>query len=102
MNWYMLPIVDRLPTVSCEVILRSKSRKDMEREISRLQNILSRDDLILVYEIGLRPDKPVPVARHFAEVQIRIRGASDADITESISPWWAITTGRKKATMMID
>lgn len=102
MNRYMLPIVDRLPTVSCEVILRSKSREDMEREIRRLQSILSRDDLILTYEIGLRPDRPVPVARHFAEVKIRIRGASDADVTESISPWWWVTTGKKKATMMID
>lgn len=68
-----LPIVDELPVVSSDtsVILRAKNREEAWCKIRELQNKMTTNDVITVYEIGLRPDKPVPVAMHFSKICIR-------------------------------
>ena len=89
-----LPVVDSIPNVEGTYILRSKSRRDTMREIERLRQNLSTKDLISVYWIGNRPDKPIPVSRFFAEVWVDIGGAEDwMKFLPSVNLYSFITTG---------
>jgi len=72
-----IPIVDEIPPIDGNYVLRTKYDYDLGIEIRKLQDKLSTNDLIKIYRIGHRPDKPIPVSRYFTEVSVRIGGAQD-------------------------
>ena len=92
-----LPIVDELPVVSSNtsVILRAKNRDEAWNKIRELQNKLTTSDLIKVYEIGLRPDKPIPVAMHFSEICIQPGQAKSYVMCNLVWGWNNVITGLK-------
>lgn len=71
-----IPVVDQLTPTSGSVVLRTKDRTVMNHEINRIQLLLSKQDLIKVCPIGLRPDWPIPTAAYFTEVCIE-KGKAD-------------------------
>ena len=96
MVWSLgLPIVDELSPNDTSVVLRSKDREDAWDKIRELQKQMSERDLIQVYEIGQRPDKPVPVPKHFCEISIRPGGANGYIMCNLIWGWCHAITGLK-------
>ena len=67
-----LPVVDSVPPEGGEYVLRAKDESDLSRKIQNLQNTISKNDLIKIYFIGYRPDRPIPVSRFFAEISVEI------------------------------
>lgn len=65
-----LPVVDRLEPIDGSVVLRTRTRYELDVEVDRIRENLSKNDLIKICPIGLRPDKPIPVAMYFAEICI--------------------------------
>ncbi len=90
-----LPIVDELKPDAKNVILRSINREDAWSKIRKLQNQMSRKDLIKVWEIGMRPDKPIPVAMHFCEITIRPGEAEAYAMRSLVWGWTTVVTGLK-------
>lgn len=92
-----IPVVDELKSVTEEtnVILRAKNREEAWHKIRALQNKMSVKDLICVYEIGVRPDSPIPVAMHFSEIAIRPNKAEDHVMCNLVWGWVQIVTGLK-------
>lgn len=78
-----LPVVDRLEPTDGSVVLRTVNADEMIDEVRRIQNELSGTDVIKVYPIGMRPDQPIPIAMHFAEIRIR----KNCEVKEWISPY---------------
>ena len=70
-----IPVVDDLPVEPGAYVLRTRTKHDVGTKIRDLQDRLSIHDLIKIYLIGYRPDKPIPVSRYFAEIHIDIDGA---------------------------
>ena len=91
-----LPVTDRLPAMSGEWVLRSDSREQMLRKIRRMQEMLTPRDLIMVHDIGYRPDKPVPLRKFFAEVRIYM---GDPDRHFNVW-WWAGYRGKRKSVIV--
>ena len=67
-----IPVVDSVPPEGGKYVLRAKDEADLSLKIQALQNALSKNDLIMIYFIGYRPDKPIPVSRFFAEISVEI------------------------------
>lgn len=67
-----IPVVDHLPAISGDYVLRSKNEDAHIEEIQRLQQELSVNDIIKIYRIGLRPDHPIPISQYFTEVHVGI------------------------------
>ena len=72
-----LPVVDTLDVTSRNVVLRCNDADGLIGMIRHLQRLLSKNDMIKVYEIGYRPDKPIPRAKYFAEVHVSIGNAEE-------------------------
>jgi hypothetical protein len=91
-----LPVVDRLGPVDGSVILRTKTRDEMVDEVNRIQEMLSKNDLIKVCPIGLRPDKPIPTAMYFTEICISKNKAEEwmFPLGLFIGAWHCVVTGR--------
>ena len=66
------PVVDNVPPEGGKYVLRAKDEADLSLKIQTIQNALSKNDLIMIYFIGYRPDKPIPVNRFFAEISVEI------------------------------
>lgn len=93
-----LEVVNRLPIENCWVVLRTKDRAAMIREIARVREHTTVRDEILVHELGYRPDHPVPCAMWFAEVKIKMdRKPGEEPV---IKLGWQEYKGRKRATMI--
>lgn len=90
-----LPVVDKLSPTDTLVVLRSKDRADAWNKIRKLQKEMSIRDLIQVYEIGQRPDKPVPVPKHFCEISIKPGKASGHVMCNLVWGWCQAVTGLK-------
>lgn len=78
-------------------ILKAKSKKRMDKMIDRLVRYTPVENIIAVYDIGYRPDKPVPVAMYFAEISIRtpeMVGAGDVFLP-NLNYWTYFTRGTK-------
>ena len=73
-------------------------RAAMIREITRVQEHTTMRDEILVYELGYRPDHPVPCAMWFAEVKIRMDRKPGEE--PGLKLGWHEYKGRKRATMI--
>lgn len=91
-----LPVVDRLEPVDGSVILRTKTRDEMVDEVNRIQEMLSKNDLIKVCPIGLRPDKPIPTAMYFTEICISKNKAEEWMFPLGLfsGAWPCVVTGR--------
>ena len=93
-------VVDDIPAESGTYVLRTRSYHDLAVKVNDLQNRLSKCDLIKLYIIGYRPDKPIPVGRFFTEVEVDLGGAQK---WQSIfGRWYAgayhrIATGMKES-----
>lgn len=51
-------------------IMRGKDEKDATAKLKKILDDVPNNMEMLIYHIGFRPDKPVPVARYFIEVEI--------------------------------
>lgn len=91
-----LPIVDILSPENGGYVLRSKDRSEAIKEIKRIRELLTLDDVISWYYIGNRPDSPIPVSRYFTEVNIEIGQAEKWMRGLCISAWSLVTTGKRK------
>ena len=89
-----VPVLDRIPMQTGRWIIRAATREQFARMIRRAADMLTEDLTIYVFEIGYRPDRPVPVSRYFADVII-----SD---TGYCPPGYRATAGRRKALMIYD
>ena len=67
-----IQVIDEIPPIDGNYVLRTKNDYDVRMEIRKLQDKLSTNDLIKIYCIGYRPDKPIPVSRYFTEVSVQI------------------------------
>lgn len=82
-----LPIID-IPEFKGrdqKYILRAKDENEIMQKFSELQLKVPESVDILVYPMGYKPDRPVPVARCFAKISFHDHsvGASEFD------PLWA-------------
>lgn len=93
-----LPVVDSVPPEGGEYVLRAKDKSDLSRKIQTLQITLSKNDLIKIYFIGYRPDRPIPVSRFFAEISVEIgkaEGWHKGFGLWNYSLWHRIATGMR-------
>lgn len=51
-------------------IMRGKDEKDTVSKLIKILDDVPDSMEMLIYHIGFRPDKPIPVARYFIEVEI--------------------------------
>lgn len=60
------------PFEGCEIhfIMRGKDEEDTIRRLKLTLRSVPQDMEMLIHHIGMRPDKPVPVARYFIEALI--------------------------------
>lgn len=96
-----VPVVDDIPAESGTYVLRTRSYHDLALKVNDLQNRLSKRDLIKLYFIGYRPDKPIPVGRLFTEVAVDIGGAQEWQSTFGrwyVGAYHRIATGMKEDT----
>ena len=65
-----MPIYDNVEYArGCEsFIFRAKNKTECQELIDDFIDTVPASKMIKVYEIGLRPDYPIPVARYFIEV----------------------------------
>ena len=93
-----LPVVDSVPPEGGRYVLKAKDEADLSLKIQTLQNALSKNDLIMIYFIGYRPDRPIPVNRFFAEISVEIGKAEvwhkDLDYRR-YNLWHRIATGMR-------
>lgn len=92
-----VPVVDDIPAESGIYVLRTRSYHDLALKVNDLQNRLSKRDLIKLYIIGFRPDKPIPVGRLFTEVAVDIGGAQKR---HPIYGYWYVGAYHRIATGM--
>ena len=94
-----LPVVDIVPPEHGTYVLRAKDKADLSRKIQTLQYALSKNDLISIYFIGYRPDRPVPVSRFFAEIRVETGKAAEEWHKEfglwDYTLWHRIATGMR-------
>ena len=50
-------------------IMRGKDEKDTVAKLIKILNDVPDNMEMLIYHIGFRPDKPIPVARYFIEAK---------------------------------
>ena len=88
-----IPVIDKLRGgYPDHFVLKARSKEDAENKIGRIIDDMPGTDHVKVYHIGMRPDKPIPVAMYFCEIKIernRPINAWNKDLYHSI------TTGRK-------
>ncbi|MBQ3989490.1 MAG: hypothetical protein II630_01500 [Bacteroidales bacterium] len=72
--------------------MRGKDEKDTVSKLIKILDDVPYNMEMLIYYIGFRPDKPIPVARYFIEVEI------DRKERHGFSFFWhGGWRGRKKA-----
>ena len=92
-----LPIVDipEFKSIDQKYVLRGKDIDDMIQKIKELQLMVPVSIDGVAYPIGYRPDRLVPVARYFAEVEFRAHSVGVCEFC----PWWSWTfQGKKEET----
>lgn len=67
-----MPVYNRWEyAMGCEdFILKAKDKKNCDRMIDKLLVNIPNDRYLFVYDMGLHPDQPVPVARYFVECHV--------------------------------
>lgn len=51
-------------------VMRGKDEQDVMRKIAKIPDDVPEEMEVLFYHIGMRPDRPIPVAKYFVVVQI--------------------------------
>ena len=92
-----IPVVDIVPPEGGEYVLKAKDEADLSLKIQTLQNALSKNDLIMIYFIGYRPDRPIPVNRFFAEISVEI---GEAEVWHEGFGLWRYSLWHRIATGM--
>ena len=69
-------------------IFKAKNRKECQKLVDDFIDTVPTTKMVKVYNIGLRPDYPIPVARYFAEVCV-----DDLTDVPRISAWTYVTMG---------
>lgn len=89
-NNQIMPIYDNVDYArGCECfIFRAKNRNECRALIDDFIYTVPTTKMVKVYNIGLRPDYPIPVARYFAEVCV-----DDLSNIPRISLWTYVTMG---------
>lgn len=66
-----IPVIDKLRGgYPDHFVLKSKNKEEAEKKIGRIIDDMPGTDHVKVYHIGMRPDKPIPVATYFCEIKI--------------------------------
>ena len=73
-------------------IMRGKDEKDTVAKLIKILDDVPDNMEMLMYHIGFRPDKPIPVARYFIEAEIVRK-----DRPVFLFGWHGRWNGRKKA-----
>lgn len=71
------PVVDDIPAESGIYVLRTREDHDVGIKVRELQDRLTKHDLIKIYHIGYRPDKPIPVSRYFTKIHVELGNAEE-------------------------
>ena len=72
-----IPVVNEPPLHDTAFVLRSRNREEMDKKLRRMRSLYRASDLIKVYRIGYRPDKPIPKTAYFVEISIEAGGARE-------------------------
>ena len=90
-----LPVVDKPEYTDMKewFVLRAIDDADMRRKLKEFQKDIPKSVDALVYIIGYRPDKPVPVTRYFAEIEFR---KHEEWVYPSLLAWTGIFQGMKE------
>ena len=73
-------------------IMRGKDEKDAVAKLIKILDDVPDNMEMLIYHIGFRPDKPIPVARYFIEAEIVCKDRRGFSFF-----WHGVWSGRKKA-----
>ena len=69
-------------------IFRAKNGKECQKLVDDFIDTVPTTKMVKVYNIGLRPDHPIPIARYFSEVCV-----DDLTDVPRISLWTYVTMG---------
>lgn len=89
-----MPIFDNVEYAKgCDsFIFRAKNRNECQALIDDFIDTVPTTKMVKVYNIGLRPDYPIPVARYFLEVSVD--DYDDILYPYCISLWSHVARGR--------
>lgn len=73
-------------------VMRGKDEKDTVAKLTKILDDVPDNMEMLIYHIGFRPDKPVPVTRYFIEAEIVRKNRPDFSLF-----WHGGWSGRKNA-----
>ncbi len=73
-----IPVIDKLRGgYPDHFVLKAKNKEEAEKKIGRIIDDMPGTDHVKVYHIGMRPDKPIPVATYFCEIKIERNAPHD-------------------------
>jgi hypothetical protein len=73
-----IPVIDKLRGgYPDHFVLKAKNKEEAEKKIGRIIDDMPGTDHVKVHHIGMRPDKPVPVAMWFCEIEIERHNPAD-------------------------
>ena len=73
-----IPVIDKLRGgYPDHFVLKAKNKEEAEKKIGRIIDDMPGTDHVKVYHIGMRPDKPIPVATYFCEIKIERNAPPD-------------------------
>ncbi len=72
-------------------IMRGKDEKDVIAKLIKILDDVPDDMEMLIYHIGMRPDKPIPISRYFVEVKIEHKDRHEFSLF-----WHSVWSGQKK------
>ena len=96
-----LSIVERLVPQESRVVLRTRNRDEMIRIIMRTRKQLTVRDLILVREMGLRPDRPISTPAWFAEVAILTDVSQETRMDYLRQIDWRVYEGKRRGRIIV-
>ena len=96
-----LDIMSRIPATGCHIVLRTRSRDEMIRAIMRTRELLRVGDLILVREMGFRPDHPISTPAWFAEVVVKIGAGAEEKAAWLKQLVWRVYEGKQRTRIIV-
>ena len=96
-----LEIMGRIPATGCHIVLRTRTREEMIRAIMRTREQLRVGDLILVREMGFRPDHPISTPAWFAEVVVKIGAGAEEKAAWMKQLVWRVYEGKQRARIIV-
>ena len=96
-----LDIMGRIPAAGCHIVLRTRTRDEMIRAIMRAREQLMVKDLILVREMGFRPDHPISTPAWFAEVVVKVSAGAEEKVVWMKQLVWRVYEGKQRARIIV-